>query len=439
MRPMSSRRSLNRPLAAIAVAVGALPPVLFAQEEGALVIRADRLITGTEAPVMLDPVVVIEGERITGVGPDGAIPVPREAKMLDLSGHTLLPGLFDCHVHLGGIPGDGGDTQKMRETVAHEAIYAVAHAKITLEKGFTSVRNIGAGNYHDAALRDMVDRGIVPGPRIQAATWGVGATGGHADINGWNPDIPTPGYAMIADGADELRRAVRYQVKYGADVIKVTASGGVLSHGDSIDDQAYSLEELRVIVETARMLDTPVGAHAHSPAAMNDAIRAGVTSIEHGTLIDDEGIRLAKEHGTFIVPTLYTLDYIIEEGAENGVPEYAISKAKQIAAQQRERLAAAFHAGVKFAYGTDAAVFPHGRNARDFAIMVNEMDISPMAAIRTATLNGAELLGWEDDLGSIEEGKLADIIAVEGNPLDDIRLLEDVRFVMKGGEVVKSP
>lgn len=426
-------------LARFAFAVLLALPAAAQDAETPLVIRADRLIIGTDAPPILNPEVVIEGERITAVGPTGAIPIPREATVIDLSGHTILPGLFDCHVHLGGIPGDGGDTQKMRETVAHEAIYAVAHAKITLEKGFTSVRNIGAGNYHDAALRDMVDRGIVPGPRIQAATWGVGSTGGHADINGWNPDVPTPGYAMIADGVDELRRAVRYQVKYGADVIKVTASGGVLSHGDSVYDQAYSFEELKAIVDTATMLDTPVGAHAHSPAAMNDAIRAGVASIEHGTLIDEEGIRLAKEHGTFVVPTIYTLDFIIEEGAENGVPEHSIAKAKEIATMQRERLAAAFHAGVKFAYGTDAAVFPHGRNARDFGIMVDEMDISPMAAIQTATINGAELLGWEADLGSIEDGKLADIIAVAGNPLDDIRLLEDVKFVMKGGEVVKSP
>ena len=433
------RHSFYRLTLALGVAVLATLPAAALQSETAVVIRADRLIVGTDVPPILNPEVVIEGERITAVGPTGAIPIPRGATVLDLSGHTILPGLFDCHVHLGGIPGDGGDTQKMRETVAHEAIYAVAHAKITLAKGFTSVRNIGAGNYHDAALRDMVDRGIVPGPRIQAATWGVGSTGGHADINGWNPDVPTPGYAMIADGADELRRAVRYQVKYGADVIKVTASGGVLSHGDSVYDQAYSFEELKAIVETADMLDTPVGAHAHSPAAMNDAIRAGVASIEHGTLIDDEGIRLAKEHGTFVVPTLYTLDYIIDEGAENDVPEYAIQKAKEMAAQQRERLAAAFHAGVKFAYGTDAAVFPHGRNARDFAIMVDEMDISPMAAIQTATINAAELLRWEADLGSIEDGKLADIIAVAGNPLDDITLLEDVKFVMKGGEVVKSP
>lgn len=424
--------------ALILVAVGAVAAGPAVAQD-AVALRADRLIVGTDAPVILDPVVVIEDDRIVAVGPAGAIPIPREAREISLDGHTLLPGLFDAHVHLGGIPGDGGDTQKMRETVAHEAIYAVAHAKITLESGFTSVRNIGAGNYHDAALRDMIERGIVPGPRIQAATWGVGSTGGHADINGWNPDVPTPGYAMIADGEDALRRAVRYQVKYGADVIKVTASGGVLSQGDAIEDQAYSLAELRAIVETANMLHTPVAAHAHSPAAMNDAIRAGVVSIEHGTLIDDEGIRLAKEHGTFIVPTLYTLDFIIEEGAESGVPEASIQKARDIAVQQRERLSAAFHAGVKFAYGTDAAVFPHGRNARDFAIMVEHMDISPMEAIRTATMNGAELLGWEEDLGSIESGKLADIIAVEGDPLADIRRLEEVAFVMKGGEIVKRP
>ena len=424
--------------ALILVAVGAVAAGPAVAQD-AVALRADRLIVGTDAPVILDPVVVIEGDRIVAVGPAGAIPIPREAREITLEGHTLLPGLFDTHVHLGGIPGDGGDTQKMRETVAHEAIYAVAHAKITLESGFTSVRNIGAGNYHDAALRDMIERGIVPGPRIQAATWGVGSTGGHADINGWNPDVPTPGYAMIADGEDALRRAVRYQVKYGADVIKVTASGGVLSQGDAIEDQAYSLAELRAIVETANLLHTPVAAHAHSPAAMNDAIRAGVVSIEHGTLIDDEGIRLAKEHGTFIVPTLYTLDFIIEEGAGSGVPEASIQKARDIAVQQRERLSAAFHAGVKFAYGTDAAVFPHGRNARDFAIMVEDMDISPMEAIRTATMNGAELLGWEEDLGSIENGKLADIIAVEGDPLADIRRLEEVAFVMKGGEIVKRP
>ena len=232
---------------------------------------------------------------------------------------------------------------------------------------------------------------------------------------------------------------MRTQIKNGADFIKITATGGVLSAGDALSEQAYSLEELEAVVETARMLGVKVAAHAHSPNGMNDAIRAGVASIEHGSLIDDEGIRLAKEHGTFVVPTLYTLDFIIHEGPEHGVPGYAIDKAKAMAKQQRERLRAAYHAGVKFAYGTDAAVFPHGRNAKDFKILVDALEVPPMEAIQMATQNSAELIGISDEVGTLQTGKWADVIAVEGNPLDDITLLEDVRFVMKGGVVYKSP
>jgi imidazolonepropionase-like amidohydrolase len=273
---------------------------------------------------------------------------------------------------------------------------------------------------------------------MYVATRGVGATGGHADINGWNPDLDLPGYAEIADGVDELRKAVRTQVKFGADFIKVTATGGVLSAGTALSEQQYSLEELEAIVETARMLGAKVAAHAHSPGGMNDAIRAGVASIEHGSLIDDEGIRLAKEHGTYVVPTLYTLDFIINEGSEFGVPQYSIDKAKSMAKQQRERLRKAYHEGVKFAYGTDAAVFPHGRNAKDFKILVDELGVPPLEAIKMATSSSAELIGIADDVGTLEAGKWADVIAVEGNPVDDITLLEDVRFVMKEGIVYKG-
>ena len=403
------------------------------------VIRADRLVDPSHPAPIDDVVVVVRDGRVVSVGTSSEVDVPSGVPVHDLSGHTILPGLIDCHVHIAGRPGDGGDTHKMRESVAYEAIYSVAHAKITLEAGFTTIRNIGAGNYADAALRDLINDGVVPGPRMWVATRGVGATGGHADINGWNSDLDLPGYAEIADGPDELRKAVRTQIKHGADVIKVTATGGVLSDGDALTDQQYSFEELKAIVDTAGMLSTKVAAHAHSPAGMNDAIRAGVASIEHGSLIDDEGIRLAKEYGTFIVPTLYTLDFIIDEGPESGVPQYAIDKAKSMAAAQRERLGIAFHQGVKFAYGTDAAVFPHGRNARDFIIMVDELDIQPLEAIRTATMNAAELIGVEDELGSIESGKWADVIAVAGDPLGNIRLLEDVKFVMKGGVVYKRP
>ena len=408
----------------------------WAQE--VIVVTADRMIDPRfDAPIE-KAVVVIRGELIEQAGASEEVRRPPGARVIDLSGYTILPGLMDCHVHINGRPGDGGDTHKLKETVAHEAIYGVAHALITLEAGFTTIRNIGAGNYADAALRDLINEGVVPGPRMWVATRGLGATGGHADINGWNSDLDLPGYAQIADGVDELRKAVRTQIKFGADVIKVTATGGVLSSGDALTDQQYSFEELKAIVETAGMLGTKVAAHAHSPAGMNDAIRAGVASIEHGSLIDDEGIALMKEHGTFLVPTLYTLDFIIQEGPENGVPDYAVAKAKAMATQQRERLAKAYHAGVRFAYGTDAAVFPHGRNAKDFAILVEELDVQPIDAIRTATVNAAKLIGVEDRVGRLEPGKWADIIAVAGNPLENIALLEDVRFVMKGGVVYKS-
>ena len=402
-----------------------------------LVIRADRLIDGSGAPPVENAVVVIEGDRIARIGTAADVRIPTGARMIDLEGYTILPGLMDCHVHISGRPGDGGDTHKLRESIAHEAIYGVAHAKLTLEAGFTTIRNVGAGNYSDAALRDLIKRGVVPGPRMYVATRGVGATGGHADINGWNPDLNLPGYAQIADGVDELRKAVREQVKFGADLIKVTATGGVLSAGTALSEQQYSLEELKAIVETANMLGVKVAAHAHSPGGMNDAIRAGVASIEHGSLIDDEGIRLAKEHGTFVIPTLYTLDFITKEGPEWGVPEYSIAKARSMAQQQRARLKKAYHDGVKFAYGTDAAVFPHGRNAKDFKILVEELAVPPLEAIRMATLQSAELIGIADDVGTLAAGKWADIIGVAGNPLEDITLLEDVRFVMKGGEIYK--
>ncbi len=404
-----------------------------------IAIRADRLIDGTGAARVENAVLLIDGDRITVVGGVADVLIPPGAKVIDLEGYTILPGLMDCHVHISGAPGDGGDTQKLRESEAHEAIYSVAHAKITLEAGFTTIRNVGAGNYSDAALRDLIAKDVVPGPRMVVATRGVGATGGHADINGWNPALNLPGYAQIADGVDELRKAIRTQIKYGADVIKITATGGVLSAGTSLDEQQYTLEELEAVVETAGNLGVKVAAHAHSPAGMNDAIRAGVASIEHGSLVDDEGIQLMLEHGTYLVPTLYTLDFIIDEGEAWGIPQYSIDKAASMAVQQRERLRKAYEAGVKFAYGTDAAVFPHGRNAKDFQILVEELGVPPMAAIRMATLDSAELIGIADDVGTLEPGKWADVVAVAGNPLEDITLLEDIRFVMKGGVVYKSP
>lgn len=407
------------------------------QSQQATVVKASRMIDPRRDTPIDDAVVVVRGDSIEAAGSAAEVKVPPGARTIDLTGYTILPGLIDCHVHITGNPGDGGDTQRLREGVAYDAIYGVVNAKATLEAGFTTIRNVGAPGYADVALRNLIARGLVPGPRMWVATQSLGATGGHADINGWSPDIQLPGTAQIVDGVDDLRKAVRTQVKFGADLIKVTATGGVLSSGDALTAQQYSFEELKAIVDTARMLGRKVAAHAHSPAGMNDAIRAGVASIEHGSLIDDEGIRLAKEHGTYVVPTLYTLDFIIQEGKEYGVPDYSVEKAKSIEKMQRERLGAAFHAGVKFAYGTDAGVFPHGRNAKDFRILVEQLDVRPIEAIRMATLSAAELIGIADRAGTLEPGKWADLIAVAGNPLQDITLLENVRFVMKAGVVEK--
>ncbi len=414
-------------------------PGSWVEAQETTVIRADRLIDGTGAAAVEDAVIVVREDRIVAVGRAAEVDVPSGARTIDLTGHTVLPGLMDCHVHVTGRPGDGGDSDRLRESDAHRAILGVAHAKITLESGFTTIRNIGSGSYADAALRDFIDAGLVPGPRMRVATRGLGITGGHADINGWNSDLDLPGYAEIADGVDAVRRAVRTQIKHGADVIKVTATGGVLSAGDEVGAQQYSDAELQAIVETAGMLGRKVAAHAHSPAGMNAAVRAGVASIEHGSLIDDEGIALMKLRGTFLVPTLYTLDFIIEEGEAHGIPSYAIEKAEAMAEQQRVRLRRAYEEGVRFAYGTDAAVFPHGHNARDFGILVDELGVPPLDAITMATANAAELIGVDDEVGTLTAGKWADVIAVEGDPLENIRLLEDVRFVMKGGAVYVSP
>jgi imidazolonepropionase-like amidohydrolase len=402
-------------------------------------IRAGRLIDGTGKPPMENVTIVVRGDVIESIlrGAPSA-ELQRDARIVDLSKQTVLPGLMDCHDHITGTPGDGGDTQMLQETDAHQALWGAMHAKITLDKGFTTIRNVGSGSYAEVALKRFINQGLFPGPRIYTATRGLGITGGHADINGWSPDVPLRGYAQIVDGVDAIRHAVREQIKYGADLIKITASGGVLSSGDSVNHEQYSEEEIRAAVEEAARLGRKVAAHAHAAKAIVNAARAGVASIEHGSLIDDEGIALMKQKGTYMVPTLYTLDFIIDEGKENGVPQYGIDKAREISKVQRANLRKAYQAGVKFAYGTDAAVFPHGRNARDFAILVDQLGVPPMEAIRMATQYAADLIGISDKVGTIEPGKWADLIAVAGDPLQNIRLLEDVKFVMKGGIAFKQ-
>lgn len=420
--------------------VGLCPAAMAAQAPPPVtVLRAERLIPGTGAPPIVDAVVVVQGDTIIAAGPAADVTVPAGARVIDLGGRTLMPGLMDMHDHITGEPGDGGDSAVLKETAGHAAIYGVLNAKKTLDAGFTTVRNVGALGYADVALRDAIDKGLVPGPRMYIATRGLGITGGHADINGWSPEIHLPGVAQIVDGVDDVRRAVREQIKAGADHIKVTASGGILSVGDSPDAVQYSFEEMKAIVDEAARLGRKVAAHAHSGRAIAEAARAGVASIEHGSLIDEAGIAMMKEKGTFLVPTVYALDFIIQSGDEHGIPEYAREKARNIQKQQRANLKRAFEAGVKFAYGTDAGVFPHGMNGRDFPVLVKELGIPPLEAIRQATSAAAELIGIEDKVGTLTAGKWADLIAVEGNPLDDINRMLDVAFVMKGGVVHKTP
>lgn len=426
-------------LATLVLSAAAASPALAAAPAQITLIRAGRLIDGTGTPPMENVTIVVRGDIIESVlrGAPSA-ELQRDARIVDLSKQTVLPGLMDCHDHITGTPGDGGDTQMLQETDAHQALWGAMHAKITLDKGFTTIRNVGSGSYAEVALKRFINQGLFPGPRIYTATRGLGITGGHADINGWSPDVPLRGYAQIVDGVDAIRHAVREQIKFGADLIKITASGGVLSSGDSVHHEQYSEEEIRAAVEEAARLGRKVAAHAHAAKAIVNAARAGVASIEHGSLIDDEGIAVMKQKGTYMVPTLYTLDFIINEGKENGVPQYGIDKAIQISKVQRANLKKAYQAGVKFAYGTDAAVFPHGRNARDFAILVDQLGVPPMEAIRMSTQYAADLIGISDKAGTIEPGKWADLIAVIGDPLQNIRLLEDVKFVMKGGVAFKQ-
>jgi imidazolonepropionase-like amidohydrolase len=418
----------------LALFVATISPVA---EAPVTIVKAARIIDGTGAPPIEEGAVVITGDTITWVGKASELRAPGGARVIDLGQRTLLPGLFDCHVHITGVPGDGGDTQELRETDAHRAIYGVVHAKLTLDAGFTTIRDVG-GSYATVALRDLVNRGVIPGPRMYVATRSLGITGGHGDINGWSPNLSLPGTAQIADGIEGVRKAVREQVKFGADLIKVVASGGILSAGDSPSSVQYSYEELKTIVDEAGHSGRKVAAHAHGAQSIKDAVRAGVASIEHGSLIDDEGIRMMKERGTYLVPTLYTLDFIIEEGPAHGTPEYAVNKARAMVKLQRANLRKAYQAGVKFAYGTDAAVIPHGRNAKDFHILVGELGVPPMDAIRMATTNAADLVGIGDKTGAIRPGLWADLIAVEGNPLEEIRRLESVSFVMKAGMVYRN-
>ena len=398
-----------------------------------VLIKAGKLIDVRAGRVLTDQAILIEGDRIKQVGAYGSVQAPSGAGMIDLSNATVLPGLIDCHTHLTSDPSHNG-YESLGISVPREALYGAKNARLTLEAGFTTVRNVGAAGYSDVALRDAINAGDVPGPRIDASGPAIGVTGGHMDNSLLAPEYHHSADG-IADGVPAVIAKVREVVKYGADVIKIAASGGVLSKGDSPEATQFSDEEIRAIVVEAHRLGRKVAAHAHGAAAIKQAVAAGVDSIEHGSFIDAEAIRLMKEKGTYLVPTLYLADWFIENYQRLRVPEFMVEKAKVVMPAARKNIEAAFKGGVKVAFGTDAAVYPHGLNAREFAVMV-KLGLTPMQSIQAATVNAADLLGWSDRVGSIEPGRFADIVAVSGDPIQDVTQMEHPVFVMKGGVVV---
>jgi len=405
-------------------------------------ILAGRLFGATNESVRENQVVVIEGERIKTVASAASVKIPAGATVVDLSKASVLPGLIDCHTHLGSRSDRYDEIYDFKMTPFDSAFSGVVNARKTLEAGFTTVRDVGSLPFLAVDLRNAINEGYVPGPRIVASGPGISITGGHGDLNNYSPQtrvtmFPEERDYGIADGADQLRQTIRAQAKYGVDVIKILATGGVLSKGDKPGAPQYTLEELRVAAETAHMTGRKIAAHAHGAEGIKNSIVAGIDSIEHASLVDDEGIRLAKEHGTYFVMDIYNDDYILNEAPKFGLSQEKIDKERGVGRLQRENFEKAFKAGVKMAFGTDAGVYPHGENAKQFSYMV-KYGMSPAQAIRAATFNAADLIGRSQDVGTIEPGKYADIIAVESDPMADVRVLEHVSFVMKGGAVVKD-
>lgn len=411
----------------VAALMAAVAPAAFAQN---VYVTADRLLDVATGRMIANPAIVIKDGVITEVDARDKVQVPSAAEVVELPGVTLLPGLIDMHVHIDSDPTLGGFTG-IGFPDAYASIVAVPHAKVTLEAGFTTIRNVGSSNWDDVALKEAIERGKVVGPRIVPAGYSFGATGGHCDITGLAPSFNAAS-PYNSDSPDEGRKRVREIRKYGAEVIKICATGGVFSHNTEPGQQQMTLEEMKAIADEAHMWGLKVAAHAHGASGIRDAALAGIDTIEHVSLLDDSGIAAAKKMGTYFSMDIYNTDYTQAEGPKNGVLEDNLRKDREVAEIQRQNYAKALKAGVKMVYGTDAGVYPHGDNAKQFAVMVR-YGATPLQAIQSATITSSEALGQKDKVGIVKAGAFGDLVGVKGDPTKDVTLLEHPAFVMKGG------
>jgi imidazolonepropionase-like amidohydrolase len=434
--------SIFRPLFALGLLVLALPAALAQTAAPTVYVKAGHLFDATSDNLRDNMVLIVEGERIAKVAPASQVTIPAGATVVDLSQAWVLPGLIDCHTHLEARADHYDPIWDVRDTPFTGGFNGVVNANKTLQAGFTSVRDVGSQPFFAVDLRRAINEGLFPGPRVVASGPAISITGGHGDLNGFAPGVQNRMYPeergySLADGPEEVRHQVREQIKYGVDVIKLHATGGVLSLGDKPGAEQLTYEEMKMAVDEAHRTGRKVAAHAHGTQGIKDAVRAGVDSIEHGSLIDQEGIEMMKARGTYLVADIYNDDYILGKAVEFGLPKENVEKEKTVGRLQRENFAKAVAAGVKIAFGTDAGVYPHGDNAKQFHYMV-KFGMTPAGAIRAATSSAADLIDRAHDVGTLEAGKFADLVAVTANPLERVEVLEHVSFVMKGGKVYKD-